>query len=58
MENTSGAFIVSWDFSDEDTGVLVVGRQIKAGNVEIINAFQGRDAIDIYKILSTVEKGD
>lgn len=56
MENTSGAFIVSWDFSDKDTGVLVVGRQIKAGNVEIINAFQGSDAHAIYEMLSTVQK--
>lgn len=58
MENTHGAFIVSWDFTDKDTGVLVVGKQIKAGDVEIVNAFQGSDAYAIYEILSTVQKGD
>lgn len=57
MENTSGAFIVSWDFSNEDTGVLIIGKQTK-GKVEIINAFQGEEAYELYKKLSTVKKGE
>lgn len=48
--------IVSVDFTQgEDTGVLIVGRQRK-GKVDIVNAFQGQEAIDIYKKLITVKK--
>lgn len=57
MEPTSGAYIVSWDFSDEDVGVLIVGKQTK-GKVEIVNAFQGEEAYELYKKLSTVKKGE
>ena len=48
--------LVSVDFTkDEDTGVLIVGRQEKEGKVNIVNAFQGQEAIDIYKKLITVK---
>ena len=48
--------LVSVDFMQgEDTGVLIVGRQ-KNGKVDVINAFQGQEAIDIYKKLITVNK--
>lgn len=48
--------LVSVDFTQgEDTGVLIVGRQ-KNGKVDVINAFQGQKAIDIYKKLITVNK--
>lgn len=48
--------LVSVDFTKgADTGVLIVGRQ-KGGKVDIINAFQGREAIDIYRKLITVNK--
>lgn len=53
---TDGAVIVSWNFSHEDTGVLIVGRQTK-GVVTIINAFQGKEARDIYEKLTT-KKGE
>ena len=51
MANYFGSYIVSWDFSDEDTGVLIVGHQ-ENGNVTVVNAFQGEEAYDIYKKLS------
>ena len=51
MSNTSGTYIVSWDFSKEDTGVLIVGQQTKS-TMNIINAFQGEEAYDIYKKLT------
>ena len=54
---TNGAVIVSWDFSKEDTGVLIIGRQTK-GVVKVINAFQGKEARDIYEKLITVKKGE
>lgn len=48
--------LVSVDFTQgEDIGVLIVGRQ-KNGKVDVINAFQGQEAIDIYKKLITVNK--
>lgn len=55
MNNTSGAFIVSWDFSHgDDKAILLVGSQA-SGKMEIVNAFQGQEAIDIYKKLSMVK---
>lgn len=56
MAKNSGAFIVSWDFSnDKDHDILLVGQQEK-GKMNIINAFQGKEARDIYEKLSTVKK--
>ena len=56
MTNTTGAYIVSWDFSrGEDVGVLIVGKQ-NGKKIDIINAFQGKEAHDIYERLSTVKK--
>ena len=54
--NISGAVIVSFDFREKDEGVLIVGRQNDAGGIDILNAFQGKDAMDLYKKLVTVEK--
>ena len=54
--NTTGAYIVSWDFSHgEDTDILIVGSQHK-GVVDIVNAFQGKEARDIYNKLTAVRK--
>lgn len=53
-----GSVIVSWDYSHgKDKMVLIVGKQIKAGNVEIVNAFQGEEAEEILNKLST-KKGE
>lgn len=51
------SLIIGVDFSNRDDGVLIVGRQ-KNGEVTIINAFQGKEAFDIYEKLITVKKGD
>lgn len=49
--------LVSVDLTKgEDTGVLIVGRQ-KNGKVDIVNAFQGQEAADLYRKLTTVKKG-
>lgn len=49
--------LVSVDFTKgEDIGILIVGRQ-KNEKVDIINAFQGQEAVDIYKKLITVKNG-
>lgn len=50
------SLIIGVDFSERDDGVLIVGRQ-KNGEVTIINAFQGKEAFDIYEKLITVKKG-
>ena len=56
MNNTkvNECLLVSVEFTQgEDAGVLIVGRQ-KNGKVDIVNAFHGQEAIDIYKKLITV----
>lgn len=56
MEKT-GSVIVSWDFSNGvDKSVLIVGKK-KKNSIDIVNAFQGREAIQIYKKLTTI-RGD
>jgi hypothetical protein len=50
--NTVGSYIVSWDFSrGNDTDILLVGSQ-KNGRVEVVNAFQGKDAHEVYEKLT------
>ena len=44
------SLIIGVDFAKRDDGVLIVGRQ-KNGEVTIINAFQGKEAFDIYEKL-------
>lgn len=48
--------LVSTDFSNSDTGVLVVGRKKPNQAVEIVNAFQGEEALILYKMLTTVKE--
>ena len=56
MTNTNGAYVVAWDFSNgKDHDVLIVGEK-KNGAMNIINAFQGQEARDIYERLSTRKK--
>ena len=44
--------LVSANFSEKDgTGVLLVGKKRMNQSVEIINTFQGKEAIDLYKKL-------
>lgn len=53
MTNLSDALLVSISFSEKDKGVLVVGRQRKNHSLEIVNAFQGEEALELYKKLVT-----
>ena len=58
MNNTkvNECLLVSVEFTQgEDAGILIVGRQ-KNGKVDIVNAFQGQEAIDIYKKLIAANK--
>ena len=56
--NASDTILVSVDFTNgKDTGVLVVGRKRPNQSVEIINAFQGKEAEDLYlKLITPVKK--
>lgn len=56
--NISGSVIVSFDFRGKDEGVLIVGKQKGLGGIDILNAFEGKDAMGLYKKLVTVEKND
>lgn len=57
-KTSSGAYVVSWDFSNgNDVGVLLVGIR-RNGQLKTVNAFQGEEAYDIYKKLSTKKAGD
>ena len=52
--------LVSVDFTNgKDNSVLIVGRQKPGKAVEIINAFQGQEAEDLYyKLITQVKKED
>ncbi len=52
------SILVSVDFSNKNnTGVLIVGRKRMNQSVEIINAFQGKEAKELYEKLVTPKKG-
>ena len=53
MNNLSGSFIVGYDFSDADIGVLVVGTRVSEGHTRVINAFSGKDARAMFDMLTT-----
>ncbi|NSG63720.1 hypothetical protein G4956_03995 [Blautia wexlerae] len=50
----SGSLIIGYDFTNgEDNTVLIVGRKRPTEQMEIINAFQGTEAIEMYHKLIT-----
>lgn len=51
------AIIVSYDDHSNDVPILMVGRKRLNESTEIINAFDGDEAKELYKRLTTV-KGD
>lgn len=54
----SGAMIVSWDFTNgRDKSILLVGKKKPGKAVEVINAFQGKEAEELYlKLTKRKEK--
>ena len=53
---TSGAVIVSWDFSHgDDNDILIVGKQGRHMTVDVINAFRGEEAHIIFNKLTSVK---
>ena len=60
MKSITDTLLVSIDLVpiNSDNSILIVGRKRPNQSVEIINAFQGEDAIELYKLLTTVKKGE
>lgn len=49
-----GCLLVSYDFSNgEDNDIVLVGTKTEKRDVEIINAFQGKEARELYEKLVT-----
>ena len=58
MDKLTGAYVVSWDFTHgKDAGILLVGNK-HGGKMDVINAFQGEEAYELYKKLTTQKKGE
>ena len=55
MKQVNETLLVSISMNtDTNTGVLIVGRQNrKKGAVDIVNAFQGEEAMELYTKLTT-----
>ena len=52
--STTDTILVSYDYTHgRDTSVLIVGRKLPDQSVDIINAFQGEEAEELYKKLVT-----
>ena len=57
-EHLSRSLLIGVDFSDEDTGVLIVGEK-QGADIKIINVFKGKEAHELYeKIVTPVAKKD
>ena len=46
MKELYGSIIIGYDFKDNEHGVLVIGKPDK-GSIDIINAFQDKEASDL-----------
>ena len=42
----------------KDRAVLIIGKKLPRGMVDIINAFQGEEATELYKKLTTKKEKD
>lgn len=59
MKSITDTLLVSIDLSaSENNAVLIVGRKKPNQSVEIVNAFDGEEAVVLYKKLTTVKKGE
>lgn len=56
-KNKSDTFLVSFDYTHGDIPVLIVGRRVKKKDIDIINAFEGEEAKELYQKLTT-KKGE
>lgn len=56
--NIVDAIIVSYDNSSNDIPILIVGRKRFNQSMDIINAFQGDEAVELYARLTTIKNKD
>ena len=52
-QNITDSILIGYDQSENDNTVLVVGRKRPNQSVDIINAFQGEEAKELYERLIT-----
>ena len=45
------------DMHEKDNTVLIIGKKLPRGTLDIINTFQGEEATELYKKLTT-KKGE
>lgn len=57
MKN-SDVLLVGWDHSHGDIPILIVGRKGPGEAVQIINQFQGKEAVELYKKLTEKESSN
>lgn len=58
MKELYGSLIIGYDFKDNEHGVLVVATQDK-GSIDIINAFQDKEASDLlHRLIGDKNGGD
>lgn len=56
MDKTE-AVIVAYDYKQaSDTATLIIGQKNKIKDIEIINAFQGEEATELWKKLTQKKK--
>lgn len=53
INNITDSIIIGYNQSESDNTVLIVGRKRPKQSVEIINAFQGEEAKELYERLIT-----
>lgn len=54
--NKTDCVMVAYDESSEGSAVVIVGRKTKLINAEVINAFSGDEAKELWKKLTEVRK--
>ena len=52
----SRCFLVGVDISEDDNAVIIVGEKTSGVDVKVINAFQGEEALELYKKLITMKE--
>lgn len=51
MKGKSDTFLVSFDYMHGDIPVLIIGQKGEKKEIDIINAFKGDEAKDLYDLL-------
>lgn len=52
LKNKADTFLVSFDYTHGNIPVLIVGRRGKEKEIDIINAFKGDEAKELYRKLT------